>query len=235
MPNEGPADRPESQNNHHAKSFFDHHSSSAKASFDRTEDAVATLLQLSLLPSQSLDLTRAMKNEMDQVEKPVTLSLCVAFIVVFRRLLVVGAIVPLMCAASPLLVGIYLAIMDFVMAGFGFLSTILAFCFSLLGRMSIRRYAPSLKKRDEALAKSRLSLPLAGFVLGRILIKYLLYPVAKWIRIEEWLMYSPSLPYMTAFRLSACMLLLGIVVLARFVGPVSVGKDPSWTVISIFI
>ena len=166
-----------------------------------------------------------MKSSSSQVPKPVTLSQCVATIITFRRLLVVCGIVPLLVAASPFVVGAYLAIMDMVTAGFGFLSTVMAVFFTVLGRCAISTYAPTAQKRDDALSKSRVSLPLAGFVVGSILISYFLQPIGKWFRLDGMLMSSPKLPYMAALRLSACMLLLGAVVLARFVGPISVGKN----------
>lgn len=176
-----------------------------------------------------------MKSNMGQGPKPVSLSECVAFVVTFRRLVVVCSIVPLLTLASPLVVGFYLFIMDFIMSGFGFLTTILAICITLLGRCAIALYAPSTGKRDDALSKSRVSLPLAGFVLGRILVSYLLYPIASWLGLDGVLVYSPKLPYVTALRLSACMLLLGVVVLARFLGPISVGKKPNKRVLLSFV
>lgn len=160
-----------------------------------------------------------------QLPKPVTLEHCVAFVVTMRRLLVVVFIVPLVCAFSPVIFGIYLSLLDILMSGFGFLSTIMAVCVTVLGRAAINVYAPSPKKRQDALAKSRVSLPLVGFILGRITISYLLYPLSTWLGLDGMLKYSPELPYMNALRLSACMLLLGVVILARFVGPVSVGKN----------
>jgi hypothetical protein len=166
-----------------------------------------------------------MKANNSQVPKPVSLSQCVATVVTFRRLLVVCGIVPLVVAASPLFVGVYLVIMDFLTSGFGFLSTVMVVAITILGRCAINIYAPNAKQRDDALSRSRVSLPLAGFVMGRILIFYVLYPVASWFGLDGMLKLSPKLPYMTALRLSACMLLLGASILARFVGPVSVGKN----------
>lgn len=166
-----------------------------------------------------------MKSSSSPVPKPVTLSQCVATIIAFRRLVVVWGIVPMVVAALPLVVGLYLAFMDLVTAGYGFSSTVLAICFTVLGCCAISMHAPSPQKRNDALSQSRVLLPLAGLVVGRIFISYFLQPVMKWLRLDGVLMYSPKLPYMTALRLSACMLLLGTVVLVRFVGPVSVGKN----------
>ena len=166
---------------------------------------------------------------------PVSLSQCVATVVTFRRLLVVCGIVPLVVAASPLVAGVYLAIMDLITSGFGFLSTVVAVGITILGRCTITTYAPTTKQRDDALAHSRASLPLAGFALGRILIFYVLHPLASWFGLDEVLVFSPKLPYMTAFRLSACTLLLGVAILARFVGPVSVGKNRNGPVQPPFI
>jgi len=192
----------------------------------REKDKVVTQLPRCLqVYLQHQGVTESMKSNEGRIPKPVTLSQCVATVVTFRRLLVVCGILPLAVAALPLVVGVYIKVMDLITSGFGFLCTIMACWFTILGRCAISLYAPSAKNRDDALAKSRVSLPLGGFMVGRILIRYVLDPVATWSGLDDMLMYSPKLAYIPALRLSACMLLLGAVVLARFVGPVSVGKN----------
>lgn len=168
-----------------------------------------------------------MKSSDHQIPKPVSVSQCVATVITLRRLIVVSSIVPLIVAASPLVVGVFLAIMDFMTAGFGFLLTIVGVVFTILGLWAINLYAPDAKQREEALSKSRISLPLSALLLGMIFISYVLDPVARWMGLSNMLTFSPKLPYLTAFQLSACMLLLGGAILSRFVGPISVGKNTS--------
>lgn len=157
-----------------------------------------------------------------------------ATVVTFRRLLVVLGLIPVVVAASPVVLGLYLFIINFITAGFGFILTIVAFTFVLLGRFAIFLFAPDAKQREDALAKSRISLPLASLLLGWILIHYILNPIAAWMGLSDALMFSPNLPYVTALQLSSCMLLLGGAVFARFVGPISIGECSYQLLTSIY-
>lgn len=165
-----------------------------------------------------------MNSSNSQIPKPVSPLQCVATVVTLKRLIVVVGIVPLVVAASPLVLGVYLAAINFITSGFGFLLTIVALFFVILGRFAISFCAPTTQQRDDALSKSRVSLPLASLLLGWILIHYVLDPVAALMGLSDVLMFSPKLPYTVNLQLSACMLLLGGAVFARFVGPISVGK-----------
>lgn len=158
--------------------------------------------------------------------EPPTLAEVVATLMTLRRLLVVWGIVPLVVAAAPLVTGLYLVVMNFVTSGSGFLSTVLTAVITLIGRHAITFYAPSAKQRDDSLSDSRILLPLVGFVCSRIIISGMLSPIATFLGFQGVIVFSPRLPYISSLLLAACMLLLGAAVLFRFVGPVSVGKDP---------
>ena len=165
------------------------------------------------------------KSKNYQMSRPVSPLECLALYVTFRRLLSVVGMFPLLVAAFPPLVGVYLAVTDSITYGKGFLSTIVTAVFVLFGIGAINRYAPSAKKRQEALSKSKVSLPLVALVMGQIFIHYVLVPFATWMDMSYMLTLSPKLPYMAACQISIGMILLGTAILARFVGPVSVGKN----------
>ena len=157
--------------------------------------------------------------------QPPTLAEVVATLMTFRRLLVVWGIVPLVLAAAPLVISLYLVIMNFLTSGSGFLSSVLTVVITLIGRHAITFYAPSAKQRDESLSDSRILLPLIGFVCSRIIISGVLSPITTLLGFQGVIMFLPRLPYISSLLIAACMLLLGAAVLFRFVGPVSVGKD----------
>jgi hypothetical protein len=96
--------------------------------------------------------------------------------------------------------------------------------FVLFGIGAINLYAPTAKKRQEALSKSVVSLPLIALLVGQLFIRHVLRPIATWMNMSYMLTFSPKLPFMTACQISCSMMLLGSAILARFVGPVSVGK-----------
>ena len=156
---------------------------------------------------------------------PLTLAQVVATVVSFRRLLVVWCIAPLVVAVTLPIVGLYIFTMDRITSGQGFVTTLITGAVALVGRSAIAFYAPSAKQRDDALKDSRFALPLVAFFLSRTFISYILFPVAIRLGFGGIVLYSPRLPYVTAFRLAACMLLLGADILVRFLGPISIGKS----------
>lgn len=164
--------------------------------------------------------------------KPLSLVEVVAAFMTFRRLFVVWGMAPLLVAVAPLIAGLCLSLFDIVSSGSGFLSLALTGAITLVGRNVIAMYAPSVKQRDDALSDSRVALPLVSFFCSRTIISYVLAPFAKFVGYEHLLKFSPRLPYLTAFCLSGCMLLLGAAVLCRFVGPISVGMNDVLTLVS---
>lgn len=151
-----------------------------------------------------------------------SLSLISAVIVTYRRLMVVWAIPPILVVVAPFVVGMLLTALNFVANEFG----ALLFGLSVIMVACIRRliflYAPSPKARDDALAQSHLLLPLLSAGFNMVVIRYVVSPIWSSLELGS-ILPGAHIPYMAAFRLAAGMAVLGLVVVARFVGPVSVG------------
>lgn len=161
-----------------------------------------------------------------------TLAQGVAVAATYRVLLVVLGLPPILLVVVPTVLQIWLFVMDLAtVGGCGLFMTVGVAVWTLLGRWMIHQYAPTPQKRKKALRKSRLMLPLVGFVTIQLLLRFLIVPSLRWVSTRSaslgvflrMLQYTPSMPVSFLFRVSASMILLGLTVAARFVGPSSIG------------
>lgn len=144
--------------------------------------------------------------------------------VTYKRLLLVCCLPPTFILTAPILLSFALRGLNVITQDHGLLFAVLVLSLILSTRHVIRKYAPSKKKGDEALAQSRLWLPLFFIAVSLAAIRYVISPIGSILGIHHQLAMTPAFNYQTMLRLSAGVLLMGLAVVTRYVGPASVGK-----------
>ena len=161
-----------------------------------------------------------------QTGKPAPLlAQVVAMIDTWRKLMVVWGLLPALMVLSPLLVWSSMTAMNLISCGHGLLTSVGTFALTALARSTIIAYAPSIQERDLALYQSRWIVPVFSFAISRQVCIKMLDPIFSKVGLANMLHYTPRPPYMTAVRLGGAMLLLGLAIIIRFIGPCSVGKQ----------
>ena len=148
----------------------------------------------------------------------------VAILDSWRKLIVVLGLMPVLTVLSPLLLWSFITIMNLISAGHGVLTSIGSLTLIACVRSMIFSYAPSAQEKDEALHQRRFMIPLLSFAFSRQFCVNLLDPLFAKFGATNLLYYTPRLPYKPALQLAGCMILLGLAVIIRFIGPCSIGK-----------
>lgn len=154
-----------------------------------------------------------------------SLAQVVAMIDTWRKLMVVWGLLPALMVLAPLLVWSSITAMNLISCGHGLLTSLGTFALTALSRSTITAYAPSIQERDLALYQSRWIVPVFSFAISRQVCIKMLDPIFSRVGLTYMLHYTPKLPYMIAVRIGAAMLLLGLAIIIRFIGPFSVGKQ----------
>lgn len=152
-----------------------------------------------------------------------SLSLVVSMSVTYRRLLVVCCLPPIVVITAPICLGLLLGVLNFITQGYGVLFAVMASLFTLCARRLVFQYAPSKKRGEEALRQSRIWLPLASVAVSLLVIRFLVFPIATILGIQGYNTLTSHFHFPAILRLAAGVLLLGLAVVARYVGPASVG------------
>jgi hypothetical protein len=115
------------------------------------------------------------------------------------------------------------------------LSLLMVCALTLAVRKMIRRSAPSKESAEEAVAKTEVGLPCLMFLASTLVINFIVSPLERVAGIKGILTWSPTISFFSAFRVAAGMLLLGLAVILRFVGPHSVGKWYSYDSVGFLV
>jgi hypothetical protein len=153
-----------------------------------------------------------------------SLNTVVATVIVLRTLVVVWGLFPIVVMASPFLAGLLLFVLNTLTSGYGFISIMGTITFTLAVRAFIASYAPSPKHRDDAFRKSALVLPVLSFVAFQAMLQLVLVPVSTALGFNHLLRMYPSIPYVEALRIAISMFFLGLAIVIRYIGPVSVSE-----------
>jgi hypothetical protein len=146
-----------------------------------------------------------------------SLGQVIAITMTYRSLLVVWGVLPLVTVASPLVLNMAYFLLNRATSGHAILSIILTTSTTALIRRWILRSAPTEKDGQDAAAKTKW-LPFVMFLVNTALLRGFGAMFGK-----TFLTWSPRIPLSVALRLSFGMLILGLAVMARYIGPNSVG------------
>jgi hypothetical protein len=147
-----------------------------------------------------------------------------ASIFVLRTLVVVWVLPAFLVGVLPFVVGAYLTVLDYLTNGYGVLSTVGAVLLTLAGRAFIAAYAPSKKHRDDAFRKSIVVLPVLAFATFQFVMHFILVPLSSAFGFKDTLTVTPQIPYLVTVKIAVSLLVLGLTIMLRYVGKVSVGK-----------
>mmetsp|Transcript_32316 Transcript_32316/g.47796 ORF Transcript_32316/g.47796 Transcript_32316/m.47796 type:complete len:685 (+) Transcript_32316:1595-3649(+) len=156
----------------------------------------------------------------------------VAIIYIVRILFLVWILPPVLVIVCPFVVHLIFSIVDLFSNGFGALLILCTITFTLGGKVIISAYSPSARQREDALRKSSVALPVLSFIGSRLLLWFLLIPVSVSLGIDNFLKVRLQLPYMKLLSMSTAMVILGLSVVFRYVGPMSVVRCSPFPLVS---
>lgn len=151
---------------------------------------------------------------------PAQLHQVAAMAFVYRRLVIVTCALPLMMLFSPFVFFVVLGLLR-QCTDFGLLTTALTIILTLAARDQIHRLSNSKEALEASLRKNQVVLPLFMFVLSCVA-SGVLGPALDKMGLATMIRTPGSIRIWTAVRLSVAVLLLGMLVAARFVGPTSI-------------
>jgi hypothetical protein len=152
-----------------------------------------------------------------------TTEMLVALTMTIRRLFVVWGALPFLTAASPLLMKVSYFVLNRLTKNHAILSIVLTVGATRAFQDLIRRSAPSKQAAQDSLAKSQFWLPMLMFLGSAVAVRAVIDPFGNMLGITKLLTWSPRIPVWGALYLASGMCLLGLAIIARYVGPSSVG------------
>jgi hypothetical protein len=154
---------------------------------------------------------------------PPTLSQVVALTYTYQRIVVVWGAFPVLIALLPFFTGSSLFVLNLLTNGHGVLSLGLTVFFTLGGYHMIHRLAISKESLQSSLDKNEVRLPVVMFIVSCILARFVLGPLVTWCGLMAWIP-TKMITFSGAFRFAFGMALLGLAVVARYIGPASISK-----------
>jgi TRAP-type C4-dicarboxylate transport system permease small subunit len=204
---------------------------SASVVYITTDLFVPLFSYSSILEVVSLILITQKEGTLDQnpnkmsssnAQSPPTLSQVVALTYTYQRVVVVWGAFPALTALLPFVTGSSLFVLNLLTDGHGMLSLVLTILFTLGGYNVIHRLA-SKKSLQASLDKNEVRLPVAMFISSCILARFVLGPLVAWLGLTVSIP-TKIISFSGAFRFAFGMALLGLAVVARYVGPASISK-----------
>jgi hypothetical protein len=162
-------------------------------------------------------------GDMSRSSSQPTLSQIVALSMTYRRLLALLGFVAVLTIAAPLVSKAAYLVFDRLTNNHTILSLVMTSAATFTVRNLIRQSAPSKQNAEEALAKTEVGLPFLMFLASAFVIQVVVTPLEDGLGIKQILTWSPTITFSIAFRLASGMLILGVAVILRFIGPPSVG------------
>jgi len=157
---------------------------------------------------------------------PTPLHQGVAISMVFRRILLLIGLFPF---GSCLLFPTALWLTGFLLRWFTDYSLLVVLgtvAFTVLAHHTIYQYATSKVALQVSLEKTRVKVPVAAFVLSCFLAKYIIGPLEPFLptKLMDCTKSIPLIAPLFAIRVAGTMVVAGIFVACRFVGPMSISK-----------
>jgi ABC-type branched-subunit amino acid transport system permease subunit len=154
---------------------------------------------------------------------PPTLSQVVALTYTYQRIVVVWGAFPVLTALLPFFTGSSLFVLNLLTDGHGMLSLGLTVFFTLGGYHMIHRLTISKESLQASLDKNEVRLPVVMFIVSCILARFVFGPLVTWCGLMAWIP-TKMITFSGAFRFAFGMALLGIAVVARYIGPASISE-----------
>jgi hypothetical protein len=149
-----------------------------------------------------------------------TLSQFVALHFVYRRLLLGCGFLPLLTLIAPIILWVYLGVWNLLSGGYAGLTHLLSLGIAVLAYHGIHTLSKSEESRQRALHVNRQYVPVL-----MICCALLIHVTASSLGLRSFSgPYSWVFSFRQSLRMSFVLTLLGIAVLARFMGPQSLGK-----------
>lgn len=155
-----------------------------------------------------------------------TLSQAVALSMTYRLLWDILRAAPMAAVVVPLALKVIYFFVDFLTRSHTTLTLLMTISMTFGLRRSIDQAAPTPKHAKEALAKSRVSLPVAMFLLSCVMINLVLSPIEKTSG-RQFFTASPNISISSTLRIAVGLALLGISVVFRYISPPSVMRCSS--------
>jgi ABC-type branched-subunit amino acid transport system permease subunit len=154
---------------------------------------------------------------------PPTLSQVVALTYTYQRIVVVWGAFPVLTALLPFFTASSLFVLNLLTNGHGVLSLGLTAFFTLGGYHMIHRLAISKESLQSSLDKNEVRLPVVMFIVSCILARFVFGPLVTWCGLMAWIP-TKMITFSGAFRFAFGMALLGLAIVARYIGPASISK-----------
>jgi hypothetical protein len=136
---------------------------------------------------------------------------------------VVWGAFPVLTALLPFFTGSSLFVLNLLTDGHGMLSLGLTVSFTLGGYHMIHRLAISKESLQSSLDKNEVRLPFVMFIVSCILARFAFGPLVTWCGLMAWIP-TKMITFSGAFRFAFAMALLGVAVVARYIGPASISE-----------
>lgn len=133
----------------------------------------------------------------------------------------------LLIVGLPIVLQVFQLVFDRFTYNHTIISLVIASALTLSVRDMIRKSAPTEARAQNALAKTELLLPCIMFAITAIFSGIILTPLGTRFGIQAWLTWAPAVTLPTIFRGCLCTLLLGLMVISRYVGPPSIMRCSS--------
>jgi hypothetical protein len=156
-----------------------------------------------------------------------TLSQITALVLVYRRLIRLAVVAPCAAVSLPLLLRLARTVLNVATDGHAGLTMALTAALIVTALVSIHQLATTLKSRDAAWQANRRHLPVA-FVVNAALARWVLGPIAQqgWGGSVKGAVLNRNSWFLMSFReslwLAVALALLGLAVIIRYVGPLSI-------------
>lgn len=141
----------------------------------------------------------------------------------FRRICVAFISLPVLLFITPTFIALGFFVLSYLSCGHPFIASFIAAIFTIYIRNQINRFAPTVKKAQEALDQSRILLPVFSIgifnILCRIFIRIGLINHASETHLDKFIEALGLGIY-----LGSLGLFLNVLILMRFVGPLAVGE-----------
>jgi hypothetical protein len=154
---------------------------------------------------------------------PPTLSQVVALTYTYQRIVVVWGAFPVLTMLLPFVMGSSLFVLNHLTGGHGMISLGLTVFFTLGGYRMIHRLAISKESLQSSLDKNEVRLPVVMFIVSCILARFIFGPLVTWFGLMPWIP-TKMITFSGAFRFAFGMALLGLAVVARYIGPASISE-----------
>jgi len=152
-----------------------------------------------------------------------TLSQVAALTFTYRRIVLVWGAGPVTMSLVPLVLSCALFILNILTGGYGLLAIVMSSVLTLGAYDLIYRLATSKESLEKSLAANEIRLPAFLFIISCILARFVLGPFGTMMGLS--LKWSPGMiSFGTALRRALAMFLLGLAVVAQYIGPKSISK-----------